>query len=64
MIIAINFIFSNDTEDERVMHSMSNNIKFTSYNDANEVVSELFESLRSRYQVKFRNINERKWFYF
>ena len=60
MIIAINFIFSNDTEDERVMHSMSNNIKFTSYNDANEVVSELFESLRSRYQVKFRNINERK----
>ena len=60
MIIAINFIFSNDTEDERVMHTMSNNIKFTSYNDANEVVSELFESLRSRYQVKFRNINERK----
>ena len=60
MIIAINFIFSNDTENERVMHSMSNNIKFTSYNDANEVVSELFESLRSRYQVKFRNINERK----
>ena len=32
------------------MHSRSNNIKFTSYNDANEVVSELFESLRSRYQ--------------
>ena len=60
MIIAINFIFSNDTEDERVMHSMSNNIKFTSYKHANEVVSELFESLRSRYQVKFRNINERK----
>ena len=32
------------------MHSTSNNIKFTSYNDANEVVDELFESLRSRYQ--------------
>ena len=32
------------------MHSMSDNIKFTSYNDANETVDELFESLRSRYQ--------------
>ena len=33
-------------------------MKFTSYNDANEVVNELFESLHSRYQgnlVKGRN---------
>ena len=41
---------SKDTEKERVMYSMSNNIKFTSYNDTNEVVNELFESLFSRYQ--------------
>ena len=35
----------------RVMHSRSNSIKqFTSYNDVNEVVDELFDSLRSRYQ--------------
>ena len=27
-----------DTEEERVMHSTSDNIKFTPYNDANEVV--------------------------
>ena len=32
------------------MHSRSNNINFKSCNDANEVVDELFESLRSRYQ--------------
>ena len=32
------------------MHSRSNIIKFTSYNDANEVVDKLFESLRLRYQ--------------
>ena len=32
------------------MHSASDNIKFTPYNDANEVVNELFESLRSKYQ--------------
>ena len=30
--------------------SRRNNIKFTSHNDANEVVNELFESLSSRYQ--------------
>ena len=32
------------------MYSMSNNTKFTSYNDVNEVVNELFESLLSKYQ--------------
>ena len=32
------------------MQSRSYNIKFTSYNAANQVVDELFESLRSRYQ--------------
>ena len=31
------------------MHWRSNNIKRPSYNDANEVVDELFETLRSRY---------------
>ena len=51
MTIESNFIFSEDIEDERVIHSISNNKKFTSYNDANEVVNELFESLRSTYQI-------------
>ena len=32
------------------MHSKSDNIKFMSYNDAIEVVDELFKPLRSRYQ--------------
>ena len=53
LAIAINFISSKDTEEECVMHSKSNNIKFTSYNNAITVVDELFESLRSRFQ---RNI--------
>ena len=39
-----------DAKEEHVVHSRSDNIKFTSYNVANEVVDELFESLRSRYQ--------------
>ena len=50
LTIAINFISSKDTEEEREMYSSSDNIKFSSYNDANEVVNELFESLLSRYE--------------
>ena len=38
-------------EEEHVMHSTSDNIKFTSHIVANEVVDELFESLSSRYQT-------------
>ena len=59
--IAINFISSKDVEEERVMYSNSGNIKFTPYSDANDVIDKLFKSL---YQRKFRNITERKWFYF
>ena len=50
LTIAINFIFSKDTEKERVMHLNSDNIKFTSYSEVNEVVNEIFRSLRSEYQ--------------
>ena len=50
LTIAINFISSKDTGEEHVMHPSSDNIKSTPYNDANEVVTELFESLRSKYQ--------------
>ena len=32
------------------MHSKSNNIKYTSYNDASKVVDEIFDLLRSRFQ--------------
>ena len=50
LTIAINFISLKDAEEVRVMHSMSNNIKFTPYSNPNEVIDEIFESLRSRYQ--------------
>ena len=50
LTIAINFVSSKDTEEENVMHSMSNNIQFKSCNHANEVADELFVSLRSRCQ--------------
>ena len=50
LTIAINIISLKDVEEKRVMHSKSNNIKFRSYNYANQTVDDLFESLRSRYQ--------------
>ena len=48
--IAIDSVSSKDTEEQRVTHSRSDNITFTPYNDTNEVVNELFKSLRSKYQ--------------
>ena len=48
--ISINFISSRDAEEECVMHSRSNIIKFKSYNNVNEVLDELFDSFCSRYQ--------------
>ena len=48
--IAINLTSLKDAEEERIMHSRSDNVKFTSYNDANEVVvNRRVDSLRSRY---------------
>ena len=47
---AINLVSSKDGEEQRVLLSTSDNIKLLSYDDANEVVDELFESLRARYQ--------------
>ena len=46
----INFTSSKDTGKEHEMYTTSENIKFTSYNDVNDVVNKLFESLLSRYQ--------------
>ena len=51
LTIAINFISSKDVDEECVMHSQSDNIEFMPYDNINEVVNKLFESLRSRYQI-------------
>ena len=48
---AINFISSKDVDEDRVMYSKSDNIEFMLYDNANEFVNELFESLLSRYQI-------------
>ena len=44
----MNFIFSKDTEEDRLMYSRSDTVRFTSNNNANEVVNELFQSRCSK----------------
>ena len=48
LTIAINFISSENVDELHVMHSKSDNIELMLYDNAYEVVNELFESLLSR----------------
>ena len=50
LTIVINFISLKDNEEEYVMHSSSDNRKFTSYSEINYVIEKLFKSLRSKYK--------------
>ena len=56
LTIAINFISSIDSKKKRMMHSKGDNIKCMPYNDVNEVVNELFDSLCSRYQINLETL--------
>ena len=56
LTIAINFISSKDVDEERVMHSKSDNIELMLYDNANEVVNKVFESLLSRYQIDLETL--------
>ena len=50
LTIANNFISSKDAEKEHINQSRSMILNFASYNNGNEVVDEIFESLCSRFQ--------------
>ena len=50
-MIKLNFISSKDVDEERLKRSKSGNIEFMLYDNANEVVAELFQSLHSRYSI-------------
>ena len=64
LTIASNFISSKDVDEERVIHSKSDNIEFMSYDNVNEVVHKLFESLLSVYQVGLETSMRRSDFIF
>ena len=60
----IKFTSSKEAEEDRVMHSQKDNTKFTSYNDANRVVDDFFDSLNSRYRVNLETSMEGSEFIF
>ena len=51
LVITINFIFSKDTDEEHAKHSKGDNIELMIYDNADEVIEELFESLLNKYQI-------------
>ena len=50
-MISINFISSKDNDEERVMHSKSDNKEMMINDKKDEVIEEIFRSLLSRYQI-------------
>ena len=51
LTIAINFVSYKDTEEEREMHSRSDNMKKMIYDKGDKVIEELFESFLSKCQI-------------
>ena len=64
LIIAINFISSKDSEEDRVMHSSSDNIKPKFHSEVNDVIEKLFKSLRSKYRDGLETSMKRSHFIF
>ena len=50
LTISNNFISSIDNDEERIMHSKSDNIEIMINDEADEVIKELFGSLKNKYQ--------------
>ena len=51
LTIAINFTSSKNNDDKRAIHSKSGSTEFMIYDNADEVIEELFQSLLNRYQI-------------
>ena len=56
LTIASNFISSIDNDEERVMHSKSDNIEIMINDEIDEVIEGLIKSLKNRYQNNLESI--------
>ena len=45
-----------DNDEERVMHSKSDNIEIIVNDEADEVIKDLFDSIKSRYQNNLESL--------
>ena len=52
LIMVVTFISSIDSNENRIMHTKSNNIKIMMGNEADEIIEELFESLLEKYEER------------
>ena len=59
LTMAINFISSKpDSDETRIMHAKSDNVEIMMGSETNEVIEELFKSIRQRYPKKKKKIQE------
>ena len=61
LTIANNFTFSVDNDEQCVMHSKCDNIKIAISDQADEVIKELSESLKNRYQNNLESMKGSKF---
>ena len=52
--IVIDFIFSNDNDEDRVMHAKTDNIEIMTCDKAIKVIEKLFDSPYSRYRIRLK----------
>ena len=52
LTIATNFISSNDTDEDCVMHSKNHDLEIMIYDNADKVIKDLFEWVLSRHQIE------------
>ena len=57
------FSSEDDNDEERVMHSKSDNIEIMISDKADEVIKNLFDSLKSRYQNDLESMRASKFFF-
>ena len=51
LTIAVKLISSKDADEEQTMHSKSDNMEVMAFDDTDEIIEELFDSLLFRYQI-------------
>ena len=62
LTIASNFVSSRGNDKERVRHSKSDNIEIMINDKAEEVIEELFKSLKNRYQNNLESMKGTEFF--
>ena len=56
LTIAFSFVYPKDNDEERVMHSKTDNIKIVINDKADEVIQEHFQSLPLSYQIGLKTL--------